>query len=460
MCCTLLIIMEAVQEFVVEFRPEAMKRFEELSQSLLPLGSSTAMSAERSQGFQPEFHIAAQISEEDIHGWLYGLTEEPDGRPSSMSARKAGKTFTLEGDQLITASKIADQLCAMPEIREVIGKRKVLDFVFKWAHERTIETTDEAFLDFFLQKLKDSVRTHEIWIPIRWLHPEMAFEVGHVTFAPLDAAWFDRLLPKPKGDPTDQDKAMTRKVAEWRGTLQGHAAAVVSVKAEPEHARVRAYELTEQSLDILKLYSRGAMHSNAVTTVAPFEKELQDGYLCFFPHADGFRISTGGALGNEGWTVTAADLDSFGQLGLGLLSKALIDPERTEYLHGILRSAHWYSRGSSSLDPGDRLVFVLRALESFLLTSDQGTIAQTLAERVALVAGKTADERLTIIKNFKKVYGFRSRLVHQGLSFSDQDELREFYKTSWFFMMQAIRLSQLHQTRESLVESLEKQKFS
>lgn len=75
----------------------------------------------------------------------------------------------------------------------------------------------------------------------------------------------------------------------------------------------------------------------------------------------------------------------------------------------------------------EKLVFTLSSLESFLLKAKGENIQQNLAERLSFLTKNTADERISLVKELKAVYGLRSDYLHHGMSTNDRDKLSSFF---------------------------------
>lgn len=106
---------------------------------------------------------------------------------------------------------------------------------------------------------------------------------------------------------------------------------------------------------------------------------------------------------------------------------------------GIGRALIWYSKAMSFSDPSEQFVGLAIALDSLIGRRGQSTditrasalsITQTIAERVAFLLGKDFEERTEKYSEAARLYGLRSKIVHEGLPVSENDvfDLEELVK--------------------------------
>lgn len=75
----------------------------------------------------------------------------------------------------------------------------------------------------------------------------------------------------------------------------------------------------------------------------------------------------------------------------------------------------------------------LTVLESLLLKDGNEPIQKSLGERMAVLVGRTVDERLAVIKNVTDTYRLRSQFIHHGQSIGidDMQTLQTFMVNTW-----------------------------
>ncbi|TAJ16489.1 MAG: hypothetical protein EPO68_11000 [Planctomycetota bacterium] len=90
------------------------------------------------------------------------------------------------------------------------------------------------------------------------------------------------------------------------------------------------------------------------------------------------------------------------------------DPRQTGHTSKagrVARALYWTQAARSSGDIGDRLAHFATAMEALVATSN-GELAHQLAERMAVLLEHTAEKRQAVYRQVKRLYAFRSRIVH------------------------------------------------
>ena len=178
---------------------------------------------------------------------------------------------------------------------------------------------------------------------------------------------------------------------------------------------------------------------------------------------DGSLNVTNGTLDKasaKDWIITESDLQDYGKCGLGVISKIASKDKPTKFESTILNMAFLYSKVAFTSDPLDKLVYILSALESTLLRSDNEPIQQNIAERIAFFISQEKEERKTIIKNLKYVYGLRSRYLHHGHSTSEIDELSKFFFNVWLFYVKLTANWQTYKDKDEFLNAIDDHKLS
>jgi hypothetical protein len=75
---------------------------------------------------------------------------------------------------------------------------------------------------------------------------------------------------------------------------------------------------------------------------------------------------------------------------------------------------------------------VLEILLGDKAPSDDIGLGQLLSSRCAYLISNTQEERTEILRDFGKIYGVRSKIVHRGKPRLTRDELALSYQLQWF----------------------------
>lgn len=98
--------------------------------------------------------------------------------------------------------------------------------------------------------------------------------------------------------------------------------------------------------------------------------------------------------------------------------------QRVEALHSadtltkveelLLRAVRWCGRAAAAQSPEDKLLFATVALECLAIPDNSNELTYRLSHRAARLLGTELDHRMEIAKEVKRLYGMRSKVVHDG----------------------------------------------
>ena len=366
-----------------------------------------------------------------------------------------------------------DKLCrAIYKVQTVFTKisfSNVKNILFKWClayHFGKIEMPLCSYCEIEFDKIIEDV---EIWIPIAGTEIEKSTAIGNVIFENIRKSDFDNWEEKyQKNNSSNNDKDRTKAFSEYlkriRKKMQGLMAGRVKISADPERAGQLALGYVEDSLEMLRFFDP-ANHepmANSTTTILGKEHLLSINLL--FIQDNNLKSSKESIIerGIPRWRIGTKLIDMMMNSGLKTLSNILRSDNKTNFQISLINSLKLYSRVSLVKTFGDKLVYLLVALESILLKNTNEGIQQNIGERIAFTVTKDINERRSIIKILNDVYNLRSRFLHHGneIDKNQLETLREFMRISWKFFAILIQNSSKYETKEQMIENLDKIKLS
>jgi len=159
------------------------------------------------------------------------------------------------------------------------------------------------------------------------------------------------------------------------------------------------------------------------------------------------------------WLLANALIEQFPGL-LAQLSRLLDDEKLTPYQEELRDAMLLYSRNSLAVEPADKLVYVLVALESILIQNETEPITKNLGERMAFLIGKDVEGRRAVIANVSDTYRLRSSFVHHGNSIEDLETLSKFMVNAWSCFHNLVFHQDRLKTKEELIAALENRKLA
>ena len=113
----------------------------------------------------------------------------------------------------------------------------------------------------------------------------------------------------------------------------------------------------------------------------------------------------------------------FEQLGLSNFSQILRrDPsQRSELDSRLVNAIHWCAEAIREVSDAERFLKFCISLESLLCARGEQPLGGTIGERAAFLLESGAESRQSLFQRFKKIYGVRSSLAHEGLPQREDD---------------------------------------
>ena len=166
--------------------------------------------------------------------------------------------------------------------------------------------------------------------------------------------------------------------------------------------------------------------------------------------------------GPPSWRIDDKLIALMRQGGLDNLNSFLALEKPSEFQTLVIDTLQTYSRCGLAKTYSDKLVYLLVTLETLLLKDTSEAIQQNVGERLAFTLYKDPERRKRVVKNFKEIYGMRSKFVHHGndVDIEQVDTLREFMMNVRSFLGHAINNANTYQTRLEMIDAIENTKFS
>lgn len=369
-----------------------------------------------------------------------------------------GKMVGFGDSSYAELRRLAQSVQRNKVFEEFVSQRAVENSIFDWALEQRGKAEPEGLTQFLLTQFRGQVRREWFWIPVRGLASEYQFELGPVTITPITesffATWEAGLRTRKAWD--DKSEAMVHKC---RSEFRGHAACTLYVTAEPNRAREIALNMAEDALAILRLVQPAILHPHVSSHIRPWGREHILGSEFMVVHDDLARVEANGEDDFRTWVLDKDMLEIMAQSGLGAIKDLVHRGTRSAYEDDLWRSLWTYSQSSLQKSPEDRLIYVFRALESFLLRDGSENIQQNIGERMAFTIADEAEGRQGVVRTVKAVYGLRSANVHHNQSIEETELLTSFLSMVFKTFLLLVGRAPLYSTRADLFAWVDGKKY-
>lgn len=461
----------AREDMKPELHPQAAKNFEEKARDLLEAVAPEPRpepAEPPTDIFRPGGHVVATFHADDLPN--FSITGQSDrfGRTTARYFDYGGRRFGLEGEQYRALARLSEDVQRTKAFRELASTKWVEDKILDWMKAGFDGGTVPALGDYLTERCEEDVQEHELWFPVSHLSVESDLPFGNVVFRTITEDLVDKMVEDLQGAKEGRDATyaaqLDMRMARERAELQGLAAATVKVRAEPSQAYEVALRESERAVAALRVYQVAATTTPEVTSYcALLGRENVEGIKHLEIEDNRIRTTSDQTVGKPvlHWHLSDHDVRDYTRsLGFEEVGKLLALDKRTRFQETLLDALLLYSRSTREKDIAGKLVYTFAAMESVLLRNDTEPIQQNVGERMAFVNQNTAEKRREVIRNYKTVYALRSRFVHHGHTIEERDTVWRFMTEAWALFTNLAKASPRFETKEALIDHLERMKLS
>ena len=289
-----------------------------------------------------------------------------------------------------------------------------------------------------------------------------SLEIGSVSLRRATPAYLQQCILGPIKDlPADLVEKSVQRVLKGRKET---VCAECRIVAERKRAEERTFDECNRALDVLR-YAIPELNPPHLKTSIGFEYDVLTGdWLRFFTSVVGGDQMPAGGQQNFSFSELKLDANTAGTLeriGALRLSTALKKPmsQLTDFEKVVLRGVRWYSMSQKTMETENKFLNLTTCLETFFTPKERDPIANAIAEGCAFVLGEGFENRKSIHRRVKQLYGQRSGLSHGGKTAILDSELMEIEFIAWHLLYAMIAKLDEIQSKESLREWIEEQKF-
>ncbi|MBL8087467.1 MAG: hypothetical protein JNM85_05260 [Chthonomonas sp.] len=443
----------------VYLHPNAVQGFNAEGQALLALIEVAPIIKQASTKAEGGFIPVASLSLEEIKNFTE-MKVDVVGTILTKHRQIGEGRIGVGEDAYRTVRILSENIQRTEGFRERVSQKAVEDTVFDWAVGSHQQTITAPLCEYLLAEFEERVRSIWVWVPVHGLTTDFDFELGRVEVHPFRPQFFETWEGqlKLKGVWDEQSQAL---VAHYRTRLQGHASCTIKLLAEPMRAKEIALAETENALAILRTFQPCILHPLIPSHIRPLGRAHVDGSEVLTILDDAVvGFATGDDEPFEYFSLNDETMDMLQQAGMGGLHHMFICLNQTEFEKDLWRSIWTFSKSSLQKSPEDRLLYVFRSLDSFLLQNKTESIQQSIAERIAFTISDNGEDRRAISKTIVKAYGLRSDVVHHDQKIEELELLVEFLQVAWRFFVLLIGTRGKYKTRKDFFDTIEKLKFS
>jgi hypothetical protein len=442
-----------------EVHPDAIRSFNAQVEEIADLVVLRPPRQQPTPAFMPEIHLSGHITSEDIIGPVQLSESDLYGNEMARFRECAGGVYGLEEEPFARLRELAPRIQKLECWQDSLSVKFVEDILFQWCLDKTQGMHAEMPMEKLANEAAKQVKTIEFWIPVYDLHTQQEIRFGSVRFATITRAMIDKWDNKLQSHPDFPPEAVPVLTAR-RKELQGYAAVVVQIMAEPKRAREVATELADDAIGLLRFFCPANLDVNLTSQCVARGKEHHQGFR-LLQVSDGAITEDSKGVNRKGiypWVIDARSQRELKAAGLDFVGEVFGKVRRTKLETDVLDAMLLFSSGCLVPHTAERLLYVFAALESLLLLNESEPITQAIGERLGFLAGQDADSRIAINRRVKDAYKVRSAFVHHGKRLNSS-ELNLFLIDAWNGVHTVLLNTQRHRTKESLIQSIERHKY-
>ena len=446
----------------IQLHPEAAKRFDELGEQLLIKVAPEPPVLKIEGRFRPEIHPVMHIPQQDIIGDV-GVTQsivDGTGEEVGRFFRNTVPRIGLIGDGFRALGDLSERFQRHGDLREVATFEFIRDVVFEWVEFTNKHQPVGALSAYVSKRINDEIKEFEIWVPLFQTYLESTIPMGPVILRKITREMMDEAEAKVKVPNAETAAAVRLAFARDRSAVQGCAAVVVRIRAEQNKAIDTSRQHAEVAAALLRFLSPANWTPKLRSHCVPLGSENVRRCAELFIENDSIKTYSRGVLDStQPWVLSNSYLAQFPKL-LDRLSALWRENKRSPFQQDLYDVLLVYSRNSLAIEPADKLIYILVALESILLRNESEPIGQNVSERLAFLCANSLAARRATVANAKEVYRLRSAFVHHGQSIKDVEALSTFALNAWTCFYNLIMTSEHYQTKDDLIVAIENRKLS
>jgi len=408
------------------------------------------------ENFPSQRPIAATITDSEIVGTPIQYGRDLHGE-SVLTFVKVGDTrFGLSEKDLSEAEAIYDHIYSTQWAKDKISRKFIKNQLITWAQDNFRTDNQTLFSDTITAKSIESVRPLEIWAPIANLEIESTLEFGAVNIRPITPKKIDSLEQMAENIPPEQQEQVRLLFKNIRQELQGFAAVVVSMEAEPILAEEIGFIVAQDALNLLRFFSPTAAMSWVLCPTALAGSEIVPRSKILTLSESTFSLTD--SLITEDvafWKISIKDVDHLIETGLNRAAN-LINPNNLNNFETSLRSSLiTYSKSTTLTNIADRLSHTLSALEGLFLRHTMEPVVSNIADRLSFVLSKAEDNRAEISQCVRHAYKLNEQLRAPLLSPREHENLARFVSIAYQAIVVALQNIDGFETKSEFLKAVD-----
>ncbi len=271
--------------------------------------------------------------------------------------------FGLTDEDLQQALRFIEKIHDRKEVRDILSTHTIQELVLEWIGNVFRKRTSGPLAQEIIKTVRDRVKPLSVGIPIEETSVDGELSFADATLKMVSRRELDAQIDSGfRTAPPEQAQLMKEKLHhEWLGK----AAMYFSIEAEPVRAREIALEKAETYMALLQFYGPAPRILPLTSYAAPSGIRPRQRYTAIAFHEQSLVNVSQGLTGITSRLEFNAEFRTFMEnAGLLVLSSLASEPA-CDYEISLLTSLLIYGRACYQLDPVDKLLQIITALENY-----------------------------------------------------------------------------------------------
>ena len=367
------------------------------------------------RGF-PTQRPTTTITDRELIGPITFWGNEVSGEAAFMFIQHEGKSYGLSETSYESLEGLIDAAMNSTWARNSLSREFVKNTFCDWARQR-FGVDGLSFPEALSTAAKKSVTAIEVWAPIANMEIEQNFDFGPVRIESVTNSVMESLRSRTLSTRPEQRQQVDQLFDELENEILGYAAVVISMKTEPAIAQERALKIAQDTVGLLRFFSLPASQSHLFSSVALTGAEYIPTSKLIVLRESGFLLQHSALPKHVAhWRLPKQELAELTSGLLNIAASLVLPDGLSEFALVVRNSLLTYSKGTTLVDPLDRLRNSLSALEGILLKHEIEPRAHNIANRMSLLLAPGLADREAIKQIVHQIYWLQgqSPLVDYG----------------------------------------------
>lgn len=366
------------------------------------------------------------IHERDVRGPVRQWGRSSEGEVAWVIMQYRGDNYGLLESDHAEVQRLVERVMQCNWARECLSRDYIETCFADWAMRRW-NGGEASFHEALSEAARTDVTLHEVWAPIANMEIEEGFTFGPVRIESVTPGVLTNIHAQVFPPEAVADVRGESLLADVRARMQGLAAVVISVHAEPSFALDYARAVAHDAVRLLRFFSPGAINALQFNPVHLLGyAHIPTSYLVAVSEGT-LRVDQKLLSREIGfWRLSSDEFAQMQREYLDDVASLLVPDGLSAFAKKVRAALLDYSKAGDAVDIGDRLERCVSAIEDLFLRHDVEPRSNRVASRLAILLGSSSEEHDQVQTTVRQAYWLREKAISQVLLPRDEQLVATF----------------------------------